>query len=185
MADFLSIESERLYLRPFKDEDAEAVNEYQSDPDVVRFIPWPVRDLAGTKEFIAERKGWTSLNEEGDYLVLAVVRKSDNKLIGQVNAMYRSKEHQKAEFGYGLNRSYQGQGYINEATTALITALFETGLFHTVFANIDDRNGPSERVVQRLGLRKEAHHILDYWFKGEWTSSLIYAIRNDEWPVRP
>jgi len=36
-------------------------------------------------------------------------------------------------------------------------------------------------VAQRLGMRKEAHHIRDDFFKGEWTDSLIYAILKSEW----
>ena len=184
MADFHRIDTDRLYLRPFKDEDAESMLEYHSDPDVVRYIPWEVRDLAGVQEFISDRKNWTKLNDEGDYLALAVVRKSDDQLIGQVNAMYRSKEHQKVEFGYALNPKYQGQGYNHEACSALISELFATGLFHYLFANMDDRNIASEKVVKRLGLRKEAHHILDYWFKGECTSSYIYAILKSEWPLQ-
>lgn len=171
-------------MRPLEDSDAEAVLEYQSNPDIVRYVPWEVRDLAGVQEHIAERKTKTHLTEEGDYLALALVRKSDNQLVGQMNAMYRSKEHMHAEFGYALNPKYHGNGYVTEASAALITALFDSGLFHRVFANMDPRNHASEGVVKRLGLRREAHFIQDYWFKGEWTDSYIYAVLKSEWPIQ-
>ena len=181
MAEFSFIESERLYMRPYKDEDAQAMLEYHSDPAVVRYIPWPVRSLSDVQESIAQNKNAFVLNAEGDYLTLALCRKSDDQLIGQMNAMYRSEEHRKGEFGYVINPRFGGQGYATEASRALISALFESGLFLRVIANIDPRNHSSVKLVERLGLRREAHHIQDYWFKGEWTDSYIYATLKEEW----
>ena len=182
MADFDDIQSERLYMRPFRDEDAEAMFEYHSDPDTCRYIPWNVRTIEEVRTSITENKKAFSLREEGDYLSLALIRKSDDQLIGQMNSMYRSTEHQKAEFGYVINPRFGGQGYASEASRALVTALFDSGLFHRVIANIDVRNTPSWKLVERIGMRREAHYIQDYWFKGEWTDSYIYAILKSEWP---
>ena len=183
MADFLRIDSERLYMRPFKDEDAESMLEYHSDPEICRYIPWDVRNLAEVQESIEKNKDAYTLNAEGDYLSLALIRKSDDQLIGQMNSMYRSTEHKKAEFGYVINPKFGGQGYASEAASALITALFDSGLFHRVIANIDVRNDPSWKLVERIGMRREAHYIQDYWFKGEWTDSYIYAVLKSEWPI--
>ena len=171
-------------MRPFEESDADAMFEYHSDPDVVRYIPWGVRTLVEVRESILAHKGAVEMNEEGDYLTLALCRKSDDQLVGQMNAMYRSKEHMRAEFGYVVNPRFSGQGYITEAATALISALFVSELFHSVFANMDPRNHASEKVAIRVGLNKEAHHKEDYWFKGEWTDSFIYATVKDEWQSR-
>jgi len=184
MADFSRIDSERLYMRPFKDQDAVPMLEYHSDPDVVRYIPWDVRTLEEVQKSNKENAHAYFLNHEGDYLTLALIRKEDDQLIGQMNAMFRSELHKTAEFGYVINPKFGGQGYVTEAATALISALFDSGLFHRVFANMDCRNHPSEAVAKRVGLRKEAHHIQDYWFKGEWTDSYIYATLKDEWQSR-
>lgn len=184
MADFLTIESDRLYMRPFKDEDAEPMLEYHSDPEICRYIPWNVRTLEEVQKSISENKTAYSLNAEGDYLTLALCRKSDDQLIGQMNAMYRSKEHQKGEFGYVINPKFGGQGYASEAAKALISALFDSGLFHRVIANIDVRNTPSWKLTERIGMRREAHYIQDYWFKGEWTDSFIYGTLKSEWSIR-
>jgi len=181
MADFSSIESERLYMRPFKDEDALPMLEYHSDPEICRYIPWNVRNMEEVEKSISDNKTAFHLTQEGDYLTLALCRKSDDQLIGQMNAMYRSKEHKKGEFGYVINPKFGGQGYASEASAALITALFDSGLFQRVIANIDVRNTPSWKLVERIGMRREAHYIQDYWFKGEWTDSYIYATLKDEW----
>ncbi len=181
MADFSYIESERLYMRPFKDGDAEAMLEYHSNPEICRYIPWNVRNLEEVAKSISENKSAHFLNVEGDYLTLALCRKSDDQLIGQMNAMYRSTEHKKAEFGYVINPKFGGQGFASEAASALISALFSSELFHRVIANIDVRNTPSWKLVERIGMRREAHYIQDYWFKGEWTDSYIYATLKEEW----
>ena len=83
-------------MRPFKDGDAESMLEYHSDPTVVRYIPWDVRTLDEIEESNEKNKDAFQLNEEGDYLTLALCRKSDDQLVGQMNAMYRSKEHMRA-----------------------------------------------------------------------------------------
>ena len=46
---------------------------------------------------------------------------------------------------------------------------------------MDARNCDSARLCERLGMRKEAHFLKDYWNKGEWTDSFIYAILKEEW----
>ncbi len=168
-------------MRAFKDEDAQAMFEYHSDPEICRYIPWNVRTHEEVAKSITDNKSAFFLNTEGDYLTLALCRKSDDKLIGQMNAMYRSAEHKKGEFGYVINPKFGGQGYASEASAALVTALFDSGLFHRVIANIDVRNTPSWKLVERIGLRREAHYIQDYWFKGEWTDSYIYASLKEEW----
>ena len=184
MATFGRIDAERIYLRPYQPGDFDAMMEYQGLPEVVRFIPWPVRDEVLVREALNKGIMQVSLDSEGDYLVLAIVQQSDDKVIGQVNAMYRSLENKSAEFGYAINPVYGGNGYVSEACEVLISALFATGLFHRVFAKIDARNAPSEGVLKRLNLRKEAHHIQDDFFKGEWTDTIIYAVLKDEWLAR-
>ena len=184
MADFSNIESERLYMRPFKDEDAIAMLEYHSDPDVVRFIPWNVRTISDVEEVVAKSKTAFQLVNEGDYLTVALCRKSDHQLVGQMNAMYRSKEDQRGEIGYVLNPKHRGHGYASEAATALVSALFGSGLFHRIIAHIDPRNASSWQLAERIGLRREAHHLHASFFKGEWTDAFIYATLQDEWQAR-
>ena len=46
---------------------------------------------------------------------------------------------------------------------------------------MDKRNAASAKLCERLGLRLEAVHIQDDWFKDEWTDTYIYAILKDEW----
>jgi len=181
MSTLSSIESTRLVLRPFEMADCEAVLEYQSDPDVVRYVPWPVRDASMVEESIAMAMHQTSLEGQGDYLSLALVRKSDGRLVGQMNAMYDSEKDQCGEIGYVVSPRFTGQGFATEASRALVGALFGTRRFRRVIATLDDRNIASRVVVEKLGFRQEAHFIENELFKGEWISTLVYAMLIDDW----
>lgn len=180
----ISFTSERLYVRPVGRADLSALLEYQSDPEVVRYIPWPVRDRSQVEEAIEKYQTLTKMEAEGDYLMLALCRREDDQVIGQLNSMYRSAVNQSAEFGYVLNPRFGGNGYATEAARALVTALFATGKFHRIFAKMDARNHASMKLCERIGLRREAHFIEDEWFKGEWTDTLIYSALKNEWPSR-
>ena len=171
-------------MSPLQESDAESMLEYHSDPHVVRFIPWPVRDRDMVNEALVKYMTLTDLLSEGDYLMLGLYRKNDGQLVGQMNAMYRSENNKLAEFGYVLNPRFCKNGYATEAASGLVTALFATGKFHRVIAKMDARNTSSAALCERLGLRREAHQLQDDWFKEEWTDTYIYAILKSEWDSR-
>lgn len=175
------LESDRLLLRPLEMTDARDVLAYQSDPEVVRFVPWPVRDAHMVHEALAAAQHQRTFEKQGDYLSLAITLKSDGRVIGQVNAMYLSEKDQCAEIGYVVSPAFTRHGFAVESSTALIDALFETQKFHRVIATMDDRNAASRIVAERLGLRPEAQFRENRFLKGEWVSTLVYATLRHEW----
>jgi len=175
------IESSRLLLRPFETDDVAAVLEYQSDPDVVRYVPWPVRDESMVEEAITKAMAQTEFDQQGDYLSLAMVRKSDGRVLGQMHAMYVSEQNECFEIGYVVNPRFSRQGFATEASGSLVSAIFDTNRFRRVIAKFDERNVASRAVVERLGFRQEAHFRDDALFKGEWVSTVLFAILRDEW----
>ena len=70
----------------------------------------------------------------------------------------------------------------SEAAREMLRVGFEHYGFHRIYAELDARNGPSARLAERLGMRREAHRIQDFWSQGEWTDSYQYAILATEWP---
>jgi RimJ/RimL family protein N-acetyltransferase len=175
------LESSRLILRPLTPADVDDLLEYQSDPDVIRFIPWPVRDREMVAEAITKLLEFIGTGETGLNQTYAMELKSSGKVIGQVNYMFKDGHDFQREIGYVINPAFGGQGYVHEALVAMVTHVFDRGDIQRVYAKIDARNTASEKVAQRLGMRKEAHHIQDDFFKGEWTDSLIYAVLKSEW----
>jgi RimJ/RimL family protein N-acetyltransferase len=115
---------------------------------------------------------------------LAVVLKDTGKLIGELLLFMRSVEHRQGEVGYVFNPNYHGRGYATEAVKVIMHIGFETFHFHRIYARCDPRNAASWKLMERLGMRREAHFIHNEIFKGEWGDELNYAILENEWRVK-
>lgn len=178
------IETARLTLRPLEDGDLNDLVEFYSRPEVVQFLYWEVRSLAETKQALDQKKLITRLTEEGAGLVLAVVLKATGKVIGEVTLFWRSQEHRQGEVGYIFNPDYQGYGYATEAATVMLALGFDELKLHRIYGSCDARNVASYKLMERLGMRREAYFVHNEIFKGEWGDELIYAILEDEWRAR-
>lgn len=134
---------------------------------------------------IDRRKPLTRLERSGDGLLLVVLLAPDGPLIGDVDLQLISDEHRQGEIGYVFHPAHQGKGYATEAATALLRIGFETYDLHRMVGKVDVRNEASARVLERLGMRREAVFRQNERFKGEWTDEAVYAILADEWRARP
>ena len=175
------IETTRLILRPFRLSDHADMLEYQSNPEVVKYIPWPARTPEQVQEALEKGLTLTKLENQGDWVLLSIELKESKKVIGQLNISIVSEKNKHAEFGYVINPAYSGNGYINEASKAFLTWAFKNHNLHRISAVMDQRNPKSRAVAEKLGLRLEATHLEDDFFKGEWTSTWIFAILKREW----
>jgi RimJ/RimL family protein N-acetyltransferase len=160
------------------------VHAYQSDPEVVRFLPYGPRDRATVAERIAEWGERRRVEAEGDYLELAVERREDGRLLGDVYFALRSLQHELAVIGWVLAPGSRGRGYATEAARALLALAFDGMGAHRVMAELDDRNAASAAVCGRLGMREEARFVEDYRTKGEWAGTRVYAVLDREWRER-
>ena len=176
-------ETERLIIRPFEAADAETFSAYRSDPEVARYqcweAPYPVENA---HEFIQKVQAWQhgTLDE---WLQLAILRKDTGEMIGDC-AFCILKDGKQAEIGLTLARHAHGYGYAQEVTLRLLAYLFDELGMQRVRANCDPRNVPSWRVLERVGMRREAHMLRSTWLKGEWTDDYWYAMLAEEWQER-
>jgi RimJ/RimL family protein N-acetyltransferase len=176
-----SIVTERLLLRPFRPSDLDDLYAMRSLPEVVRFLYGDVRSRAECEELLAERMAQTRIEGEGDGIGLAVERREDGRVIGDMSLWVRSAEHRQGEIGFVFHPGAQGRGYAREAATAVLNVAFgELGL-HRVFGRTDGRNDASAALMRRLGMRQEAHLRENEIFKGEWGDELVFAILEGEW----
>jgi RimJ/RimL family protein N-acetyltransferase len=176
------IETERLLLRPFVAEDFDAVFAMQSRPDVARYLYWDARNEDEVRKALEEKIAGTAIRSEGDALFLAAVLKSTGELVADVVLHLLSREHNTAEIGFIVHPDHQGHGYATEATRPLLQLAFEDLQVHRVIGRAEARNIASARVLEKLGMRREAHLIENEFVKGEWQSELVYAMLNSEWP---
>lgn len=175
------IETERLRLRPFNRGDVDAVFAYRSLPKVAEFLfdePMSHEEVA---EAVRARAAQVAFSGEGDKILLGVERLSDNRLIGEVSLIWRSVADQQAEIGYILHPDVQGQGLATEAARALLAFGFEVVGLHRIYARCDARNVGSWRVMERLGMTREAHLREHMQVKGRWEEELLYGLLDREW----
>lgn len=179
------IRTERLLLRPFRPEDIDRVADWQSRPEVARFLYWEPRSRAEAEAALAERMSETRVERDDDSLGLAVERIEDGLLLGDASVLLRSAAHRQVEVGYVFHPDAAGHGYATEAVRALTDLAFKDLHAHRVFARTDARNTPSAALLRRLGFRQEAHFREAEIFKGGWGDELVFAILAAEWPSNP
>lgn len=178
----LIIETERLILRPLRLSDVDDLYEYQSHPEIVRYIPWPERTREQVIEALEKHapNSKSELKEDGDYILLAWELKDSGKVIGQSNAGYESSRDQLADIGWVTHQDFQRQGFAFEATKALMAHIFSSSPVHRIIANIDTRNPESAKLAEKLGMRREGEFKDSEFFKGDWCSMWLYAILKEE-----
>jgi RimJ/RimL family protein N-acetyltransferase len=178
------IETQRLLLRPLRAQDGEALHEIESREDVARWLYWDPRTRADTDEALQRRIGSTRIEHEGEALELALEHAATGELLGTVILMYQSEAHGQGEIGFVLHPAHHGQGYAREAAVEMLRLGFEQRGLHRIVGRCEPRNEASARLLERLGMRREAHLIENEWVKGEWQSELVFAMLDREWQAR-
>jgi RimJ/RimL family protein N-acetyltransferase len=181
----LPITTDRLVLRPHTMDDLDDLVVFHSDPEVVRYVPWPVRDREATEETLRVKLTQTELVAHGQWLVLAVEVRATGTVVGEVLLKWASDR--QGEVGFALGREHQGHGYAAEAATAMLRLGFDDLGFHRITAVCIAENVASAGLLGRLGMRQEARLVDNVFFKGAWATQLVFAMLEDEWRggVRP
>jgi RimJ/RimL family protein N-acetyltransferase len=178
------ITTQRLFLRPFGMHDLDDLHAIQSREDVNRYLYWSPRTRQEVAGVLAKRATMAALEGEGDIMVLAVELRDGGTVIGDVNLAWQSEEHRRGEFGFVFHPDYHGRGYAGEAAVEMLRLGFEGLGLHRIVGRADARNTASARLMEKLGLRREAHLVQNEWNKGEWTDEVVYAMLATEWADR-
>ena len=179
------LQTERLLLRPFAATDFDALLAIQSRADVARYLYWDPRTAAEVREALDLKVRSTAIVAEGDNISLAAVLRTTGELIGECSLRWVSSEHRQAEIGFILHPDHHGRGYATEAAAALLALAFDELRVHRVIGRLEARNTASARVLERLGMRQEAHLVENEYVKGEWQSEVVYALLDREWATSP
>lgn len=143
----LTLETERLILRPFRAEDAEAMfSGWANDDEVTKYLTWPTHtSIEMTKGIIAR---WLEEYEKPERLNFAIVLREEDKLIGGIDVV-RYLEGVPV-IGYNLSRAYWGRGIMTEACKRVLEHLFSLG-YPEVRIDAMVENVGSNRVIQKCG----------------------------------
>ncbi|MFC6094255.1 GNAT family N-acetyltransferase [Saccharothrix lopnurensis] len=173
------VRTRRLLLRPFTFADHAALHSWQGRADVNRYLYSEARTSEETAESLVKKVTLTWPEQDGDALSLAIEK--DGEVVGEAVLKYLSEHHRQGEVGYVLHPDHHGRGYATEATAAVLDLAFDHLGLHRVRASCDAFNEPSWRVMERLGMRREAHFRHNEVFKGAWGEEFVYAVLDDEW----
>lgn len=177
----LPIETDRLQLRTFERSDLDALSAYHSLPSMQRYVFSKTRDTSDVAHALNTLRGHVSLQRPGDTLTLAMIRKGDQALIGHVSLSWSDATASQGEVRFCINPSFAGQGFSNEALSALFDLAFDQFRIHRIFMRCDGRNHHSIKLLQQMGMRLEAHYREHALFQGEWDEELHFAILDREW----
>ncbi len=147
-------ETERLILRPWEDRDLDPFFALNSDPEVMRFFP----KLFTREETAAYIERVAALEETG-LGFQAVEEKASGELVGVVGMAEVKPEMPSApavEIGWRLARPFWGKGYASEAARAWLVHGFGTLALAEIVAFTYVGNAPSRRVMERLGMTRDA-----------------------------
>ncbi len=173
--------TERLILREITSEDAAFWVRNFSDPDVVELTAWEApRDLEAAKAEI-EQFCTLPLREETGIRWGITLRESQD-LVGTLGYHnWVQGRDRRARMGYDLLAEHRGKGIMTEAMGAALAYGFKTMTLHRVEVLIDPRNGPSIRLVERLGFHRDAHLRQSTRFRDTFQDDLVYSLLAREW----
>jgi len=154
---------------------------YQSDPRHMRLYPWTGRDLATVSELVG-RFVACQADEPRDVFQLAITLPAEGgRLIGSCGVRVNDRTLREGNIGYELNPEYWAHGYATEAARAMLDYGFDRLGLHRIWAQCNADNTASAHVLEKLGMRREAHFREHDYFKGRWWGSFIYAMLDHEW----
>jgi len=151
----LPLQTERLVIRPYRDDDATALHDVFGSPEVMRWTPSPPsKDVAETAQRLARTMAFTARQPPG-FGLWALELKTPSEFLGQVGLFPVEGKGPEVEVAYELAPRVWGHGYATEAARALVEYGFrELGLGRIVALILPD-NARSRNVASKCGMRLE------------------------------
>lgn len=175
----------RLVLRPATEGDLDALWKIRRQPVVATWMTH-LSDQWEDFHRRAQEPSWFPatlvLELDGTVIGDLMLRIEDPWSQGEVTEQAAGVQ---AEIGWCLDPAAQGHGYATEGVAELIRIAFEDVGLRRVTALCFSENEPSWRLMERLGMRREAHNVRDALHRsGEWKDGYLYALLAEEWRVR-
>lgn len=176
------LESKRLFLRPWREADAESLYRYACDPDVGPIAGWPSHKSVEESLFVIQNvlRGaecfCICLKEEGAHDAVGCI---ELKLNGHTNMTERDDE---CELGYWLGKPFWGKGFMPEAAEELLRHAFRDLGMKKVWCGYYDGNDKSRRVQEKAGFRyQRTAENVDVPLMNEKRTEHINCISKEEW----
>lgn len=176
------IETERLRIQPFCEDDLDIIFQLYSDEEIMKYMPNDYMNQEAAAKHLAKiLQAWKEVSlTDCEMLVFA---KHSSEKIGRCR-IHLDQETDSAMIGWLLLKKEWGKGYATEITNALLDHAFDTLHVRRVCALCHPDNTASWRVLEKCGMRREAHYKEKCRYikhgKVSWQDELEYAILKTE-----
>ncbi len=171
---FPELKTSRLVLRQMLPSDAEALFQFRSDPQVMRYFGRPLmQEVAEAEKFVTDIQAMFDKNEGVQWVISLP---DDPKMIGSITIWKIDKTNHRGEIGYFLSPEHWGTGLMAEAMNAMLAYAFETLRLHSLEANVNPDNAASIKLLERNGFVREAYFRENFYFEGKFEDSAIYSL---------
>lgn len=175
----IKLETERLILRRFNFNDINAMyNNWATDTKVTRYMTHSTYN--NKKEVSAKIDKWVEEYKSMSYYRWAIKLKMNKELIGYISAGNSKEDIKSINLGYCIGSRWWNHGIVTEAGTAVIKYLFEQIGFNRIVARCAKDNIGSERVMQKLGMKREGILRQAGYCNQGITDILCYSILREE-----
>lgn len=178
-----TLETERLLLRRFTLEDAQAMyDNWASDEEVTKYLMWPAHESVETSRAVLAE--WVADYEKPNCYQWAIVPKTFGQPIGSIAVVNQDDRVCKAHIGYCIGKNWWHRGYASEALTAVMGYLFEQVGMLRLESRHDPRNPNSGAVMRKCGMRFEGTLRQSDWNNQGICDACWYAALGEEWENR-
>jgi RimJ/RimL family protein N-acetyltransferase len=170
-----------MTLRPYELGDLAFLHDMFGREDVCRYLRWEPMDIDQARALLDRRLRQTHIDAETDAILLAAVDTETSRVIGEFMLRVTNTQSRQGEIGWSIHPDAQGRGLATEGAREMLRLGFDELGLHRIMADCDPRNVASFRVMERLGMRREAQFIENEFLKGEWIGEIVCAMLEDEW----
>jgi len=178
------VETARLWLRPYRPEDAALYLRMVQDnrEHLAEFLPENVQALQTEADAEAWLRWLNGEWQQGNLFLFGLWEKTSGRCMGETYLANPDSHVPSIELGYFLVQSATGQGYATEAARAILRWAFECLNVGRVDLQCRSDNLPSQRVAERLGFRQEGCQRLRHRrHDGALVDRLWYGLLRTEW----
>lgn len=181
----VTLETQRLILRRFKDGDGPAMyNNWASDDEVIKYLTWSAHEnVEGTIGLV---RNWASHYTEADYYQWAITLKANgDQPIGSIAVVRKDDPIKMVHIGYCIGKKWWNQGIMSEALAALIAFFFDVVGVNRIEARHDTNNPTSGKVMLKCGMQYEGTMREADWNNQGLCDAAMYAILRKDYPLKP
>jgi RimJ/RimL family protein N-acetyltransferase len=169
-----------VYLRALEREDAQVMLPWFNDPEITRTLLRHRPINRGAEEAFIDGAG-----REPDDIVLGVVLKHDDRLVGVTGLRQFDHKNRHASFGITLDKVEWNKGYGTETTHLIVAYGFETLNLNRIWLHVVANNARGIRTYEKVGFQKEGVLRQDDYREGRYWDTVVMAILREEWGSLP